>query len=58
MPPDPAPGRHANVTGAEPDTLIPDNPFYLTAGIPGGICRGSGEDTQTFGTGTTCQVRA
>ncbi|QIE47181.1 TAXI family TRAP transporter solute-binding subunit [Pseudohalocynthiibacter aestuariivivens] len=42
-----------NVTGPEIDALIADNPFYRTATVPGGMYRGSDEDTATFGVGAT-----
>lgn len=42
-----------NVTGAEIDALIAANPYYRTAVIPGGMYRGSPEDTTTFGVGAT-----
>ncbi len=33
--------------------LVNDNDYYRTATIPGGMYRGSDEDTQTFGVGAT-----
>lgn len=33
--------------------LVNDNPYYRTATIPGGMYRGSDEDTMTFGVGAT-----
>lgn len=42
-----------NVTGPEIDALIEENPFYRSATIPGGMYRGTDEDTQTFGVGAT-----
>ncbi|MDX1785172.1 TAXI family TRAP transporter solute-binding subunit [Roseovarius sp. ZX-A-9] len=42
-----------SVTGPEIDALIADNPFYRTAIVPGGMYRGSDEDTATFGVGAT-----
>lgn len=42
-----------NVTGPEIDALIEANPYYRTAVIPGGMYRGSPEDTTTFGVGAT-----
>ncbi len=41
------------VTGPEVDKLIADNAFYAPATIPGGMYKGSDEDTQTFGVGAT-----
>ncbi|WP_308917648.1 TAXI family TRAP transporter solute-binding subunit [Jannaschia sp. LMIT008] len=41
------------VSGAEVEQLIADNPFYRTATIPGGMYRGNDEDVQTFGVGAT-----
>ncbi|GAB6190843.1 TAXI family TRAP transporter solute-binding subunit [Desulfocastanea catecholica] len=42
-----------NVAGKEIDELIADNPYYRTAIIPGGMYRGTDEDTKTFGVGAT-----
>ncbi|MFK7939336.1 MAG: TAXI family TRAP transporter solute-binding subunit [Roseovarius sp.] len=42
-----------NVTGDAVTKLIEDNSFYRTATIPGGMYRGSDEDTMTFGVGAT-----
>jgi len=42
-----------NVTGPEVDKLVADNAYYRTATIPGGMYRGSDEDTKTFGVGAT-----
>lgn len=42
-----------NVTGAEVDALVEENPYYRKATIPGGMYRGTDEDTQTFGVGAT-----
>lgn len=42
-----------DVSGAEVDSLIENNPFYRTATIPGGMYRGNDEDTMTFGVGAT-----
>ena len=42
-----------NVTGPEIDKLVADNAYYRKATIPGGMYRGTDEDTQTFGVGAT-----
>lgn len=42
-----------NVTGAEVEKLVEENPFYRTAIIPGGMYRGTDEDVTTFGVGAT-----
>ena len=42
-----------NVSGEAVDKLIADNSFYRTATIPGGMYRGSDNDTSTFGVGAT-----
>jgi TRAP transporter TAXI family solute receptor len=42
-----------NVTGPEIDALVSENDYYRTAVIPGGMYRGSDEDTMTFGVGAT-----
>lgn len=42
-----------NVDGEAVDKLIADNSFYRTATIPGGMYRGSDNDTNTFGVGAT-----
>lgn len=42
-----------NVTGPEIEKLIAEHPYYRHATIPGGMYRGSDEDTQTFGVGAT-----
>ncbi|WP_306116051.1 MULTISPECIES: TAXI family TRAP transporter solute-binding subunit [unclassified Roseovarius] len=42
-----------NVTGDAIDKLIDDNSFYRTATIPGGMYRGSDNETTTFGVGAT-----
>ena len=42
-----------NVTGDVVDGLIADNSFYRSASIPGGMYRGSDNDTTTFGVGAT-----
>jgi len=42
-----------NVTGPEVDKLIGDNDYYAMATIPGGMYKGSAEDTKTFGVGAT-----
>ena len=41
------------VEGPEIDALIADNPFYAKATIPGGMYKGSDEDTTTFGVKAT-----
>ncbi|MBN1958391.1 MAG: TAXI family TRAP transporter solute-binding subunit [Desulfuromonadales bacterium] len=42
-----------NVSGPKIDKLIKDNSYYRTATIPGGMYRGTDEDTKTFGVGAT-----
>ena len=42
-----------NVTGDAIDGLIAENSFYRTATVPGGMYRGSDNDTTTFGVGAT-----
>jgi len=42
-----------NVTGPEIDMLVEENDYYRKATIPGGMYRGTDEDTQTFGVGAT-----
>ena len=42
-----------SVTGPEIDKLVADNPFYRVATIPGGMYKGTDEDTTTFGVGAT-----
>ena len=42
-----------NVSGSAVDGLVADNDFYRTATIPGGMYRGSDNDTMTFGVGAT-----
>ncbi|MEZ5825110.1 MAG: TAXI family TRAP transporter solute-binding subunit [Geminicoccaceae bacterium] len=41
------------VEGAEIDALVNDNPYYSKAVIPGGMYKGSDEDTSTFGVRAT-----
>ena len=41
------------VTGAEIDKLVGDNDYYRYATIPGGMYRGTDDDTETFGVGAT-----
>lgn len=41
------------VDGEAVEKLVADNSFYRTATIPGGMYRGSDEDTATFGVGAT-----
>ncbi|UWQ34683.1 TAXI family TRAP transporter solute-binding subunit [Leisingera sp. M527] len=41
------------VDGEAVEKLVGDNSFYRTATIPGGMYRGSDNDTQTFGVGAT-----
>ncbi|SLN25776.1 NMT1/THI5 like protein [Roseovarius albus] len=41
------------VDGDAVTQLVDDNPFYRTASIPGGMYRGSDDDTSTFGVGAT-----
>ncbi len=42
-----------NVEGPEVDGLVKDNSYYRYATIPGGIYRGSDNDTKTFGVAAT-----
>jgi TRAP transporter TAXI family solute receptor len=42
-----------NVTGPAVDKLVADNDYYRTATVPGGMYRGTDEDTKTFGVGAT-----
>jgi TRAP transporter TAXI family solute receptor len=42
-----------NVTGPEIDKLVEENAYYRKATIPGGMYRGTDEDTETFGVGAT-----
>ncbi len=42
-----------NVTGPEIDKLVAENDYYRKAVIPGGMYRGTDEDTHTFGVGAT-----
>ncbi|MBW2688633.1 MAG: TAXI family TRAP transporter solute-binding subunit, partial [Deltaproteobacteria bacterium] len=42
-----------NVTGPAIDKLVADNDYYRSATIPGGMYRGTPEDTTTFGVGAT-----
>ncbi|WP_438672167.1 TAXI family TRAP transporter solute-binding subunit [Shimia sediminis] len=42
-----------NVSGDAVTKLVDDNDFYRTATIPGGMYRGSDNDTMTFGVGAT-----
>ncbi len=42
-----------NVTGPKIDKLVNDNDYYRTATIPGGMYRGTPNDTKTFGVGAT-----
>jgi TRAP transporter TAXI family solute receptor len=42
-----------NVTGPEIDKLVADNDYYRYAVIPGGMYRGTPNDTKTFGVGAT-----
>ena len=45
--------RLVDVSGEAIDKLVDDNPYYRTATIPGGMYRGTDEDTTTFGVGAT-----
>ena len=47
-----------NVMGPKLDKLVADHIYYHTAVIPGGIYRGSPEDTYTFGVGATVVTTA
>ena len=42
-----------DVTGAAVDKLVEENAYYGKATVPGGMYRGTDEDTQTFGVGAT-----
>lgn len=42
-----------SVEGAPIDKLIADNPYYRSASIPGGMYKGTDDDTHTFGVGAT-----
>jgi len=42
-----------HVTGPEVDELVEANDYYRTATVPGGMYRGTPDDTQTFGVGAT-----
>ena len=42
-----------SVTGTVIDKLVTDNDYYRTATIPGGMYRGTPDDTKTFGVGAT-----
>ena len=42
-----------NVTGSAVTKLVSENDYYRKATIPGGMYRGSDQDTQTFGVGAT-----
>jgi len=42
-----------SVTGAPVEKLVADNPFYRVATIPGGMYKGSPNETTTFGVGAT-----
>jgi TRAP transporter TAXI family solute receptor len=42
-----------NVTGPAIDKLVKDNDYYRYATVPGGMYRGTPEDTKTFGVGAT-----
>ena len=47
-----------NVMGPKLDKLVADHIYYHTAVIPGGLYRGSPEDTYTFGVGATIVTTA
>jgi TRAP transporter TAXI family solute receptor len=42
-----------SVSGPEVDQLVESNPYYAKAVIPGGMYRGTDDDTQTFGVRAT-----
>ncbi|CUH53983.1 TAXI family TRAP transporter solute-binding subunit [Shimia sp. R11_0] len=42
-----------NITGPEIDKLVEENAFYRVATVPGGMYKGTDEDTTTFGVGAT-----
>jgi len=42
-----------NVAGPKIDKLVKDNDYYRTATVPGGMYRGTPNDTKTFGVGAT-----
>ncbi|WP_119166782.1 TAXI family TRAP transporter solute-binding subunit [Algihabitans albus] len=46
------------VAGPTIEGLVEENSYYRTATIPGGMYRGSDEDTTTFGVGATFVTRA
>lgn len=45
--------RLVDVTGPEIEALIAENSYYRVATIPGGMYRGTDEETTTFGVGAT-----
>jgi len=47
-----------NVNNDAVEQLVADKPFYRVANIPGGMYRGSDNDTQTFGVGATLVTSA
>lgn len=47
-----------NVDNKAVDKLVEENPYYSKATIPGGMYRGSDEDTKTFGVRATLVTRA
>lgn len=47
-----------NVNNDAVEQLVADKPFYRVATIPGGMYRGSDNDTQTFGVGATLVTSA
>lgn len=47
-----------NVSGEAVDKLVDEFPYYRKATIPGGMYRGSDEDTMTFGVGATLVTSA
>ena len=50
--------RLVDVTGAAVDKLIEEHSYYAKAVIPGGMYKGSPEDTQTFGVKATLVTHA
>ncbi|MGF1620951.1 MAG: TAXI family TRAP transporter solute-binding subunit [Rhodomicrobiaceae bacterium] len=42
-----------DVSGEEVDKLVSDNPYYAKATVPGGMYKGTDEDTNTFGVRAT-----
>ncbi len=47
-----------DVSGEPIDQLVEENSYYRTATVPGGMYKGTDEDTQTFGVGATLVTSA